>query len=235
MKKVIYTVITSDDYTLKEPIVINSNWELICFTNQKKLTSKNWRIIQIDNQRLTNQKLSRKIKLLSHSYLNFADLSIYIDSRFTINRNLDMFVDKYLQNKYLAIMLHNRRNCLFDEADYLIKLNIASKSRLTKQINKYISEGMPANFGLFAPGIMIRKHHNVVLDEFMELWWKEVYKWTEVKDGVRFSRTDYVVLIRQSNTSPLIRVQVEADKKKIGLELLERFKKLVLEIKKDYR
>ena len=64
---------------------------------------------------------------------------------------------------------------------------------------------------------------------------KEVYKWTEVKDGVRFSRTDYVVLIRQSNTSPMIRVQVETENAKLAAELAKKFGDLVLKIKKDYR
>lgn len=64
---------------------------------------------------------------------------------------------------------------------------------------------------------------------------KEVYKWTEIKDGVRFSRNDYIVLIRQSNTSPVIRVQVEADNRKIAKELVERFGTFVLKVKKDYQ
>jgi hypothetical protein len=36
---------------------------------------------------------------------------------------------------------------------------------------------MPSNFGLWAPGIMIRKK-NVLLEHMMEIWWNDVCRYS---------------------------------------------------------
>jgi len=179
MEKIVYTVITSKDYKLRDPKDrLNIDWQHICFTNQPRIKSKQWEIIKIKNDHLTNQKLSRKVKILCHKYLPNCDMSLYLDSRFTICCDLNAFVNNY-SNKYpLSFMLHNRRNCLYDEAEYLMNMNIGSKYRLLKQIQQYQNEGMPAHFGLYAPGVMIRYHNSAHLIGLMEKWWEEVKKWT---------------------------------------------------------
>ena len=43
-----------------------------------------------------------------------------------------------------------------------------------KQMEKYWLEGMPDDFGLVGPGIMIREHNNPICKKIMEDWWEEV-------------------------------------------------------------
>jgi len=181
MNKVIYTVVTGTEYPLAEPIVENKEWEHICFTNNPKLVSKNWDIRLLKhNHGLDNQKLSRVVKILHYLFINKSiDITIYIDSKFTIKRNLDKFVDMYApRTTDIAIMKHNRRKCAYAEATFLIEQQMANRKLLLNQINAYKAAQFPRNFGLFAPGIMIRRNNSPLINILMDNWWKEVEKWT---------------------------------------------------------
>lgn len=166
MKKVVYTVILGD-YTLQEPSVINNGWEYICFTDQD-LTSDIWKFVKIEGGR----KTSRKIKINSYKYFDY-DICLYLDSKFKVKKNLNDFIDNNL-NSDLCLMQHSKRNCLYDEGYFCMKFGLDTSDNILPQLNKYESENMPKNFGLFAPGIMIKRNTPEV-NEFMKLWYEEVF------------------------------------------------------------
>ena len=80
-KKVIYTCISGDYDILNEPIVINKEWDYICFTDSD-IQSEHWTIKKIPDDckydvnettgeqiELSKVKIARKIKINSHLYL----------------------------------------------------------------------------------------------------------------------------------------------------------------------
>lgn len=180
MKKVIFTVMFGD-YDLYEPTIHNKDWEHICFTDKPK-DSKIWNVNIIKNIK-DNRKLSREIKIKFYNYFN-CDVCIYIDSKFTIKIDLDKCVADNLKNDF-CLMKHNKRTCVYDEAEFCIEHNKDSKEIITKQIESYKKEGFPKKFGLYAPGIMIRKDTPEVR-KFMDLWYKEVEKFS-YRDIISFS------------------------------------------------
>lgn len=167
MKKVVYTVILGK-YKLNEPLVKNKGWEYICFTDQN-LKSKTWKIVKAKS----GKKESRKIKIMSHMFFDY-DICLYLDSKFVVKCNLDNFVHKYLKSD-LCVMKHNKRNCVYKEGEFIIKLGIDKAKIIRPQLEKYRKEGMPERFGLYAPGIMIKKN-TLEVNKFMKLWYDEVYK-----------------------------------------------------------
>jgi len=177
MNKVAYTVLTGKGtYTLKDIKFKTPGWRYVCFST-KNIKSKDWEIINIDSSHgLNNKKLSRRVKILNHEYLPNEDISVYFDSKFTIRHDLDKFVSDYLQEPYdMAVMKHNRRNCIYEEEKLLIKLRIDDPKTIKTQVDKYRKSGFPKQKGLYAPGIMIRKHNNSVKD-LMECWFSEIEK-----------------------------------------------------------
>ena len=48
------------------------------------------------------------------------------------------------------------------------------KERFLNQVEKYWIEGMPEDFGLVLPAIMIREHNNPICSRLMKEWWEEV-------------------------------------------------------------
>jgi len=166
-KRCIYTVLIgqSDKYTLKEPVYKNDNWDYICFTDRSDLKSKTWHIRQVNEcSKWDPVYLSRKIKILCDYYLPDYNMSLYVDSKFTQRVNLDKFIANFACD-YFTVMSHPKRNCVFDE---LKKLNKKELSFYYKNI------GMPQNYGLFAPGIMFRKHHSKKMISFCNKWFDEI-------------------------------------------------------------
>jgi hypothetical protein len=179
MKKVIYTVLFGD-YKLYEPEVQNPEWKHICFSD-RPLKSKNWdvRVIECKNKR----KKSREVKILFDQYID-CDVCIYIDSKFKIKTNLNEFVDKRLKND-LCVMKHNKRECAYIEGYFCIDRGKDVKYPLSIQLEHYGKEGFPENFGLYAPGIMIRRNTEPVRN-FMRLWNEQVQRYS-YRDIVSFS------------------------------------------------
>ncbi len=191
-KNVVYTTIFGKGYGLNEPKRITANWDYVCFTDNEKLESNFWDIRYIPLNNGDPRKLSRKIKILNDVYLPGYAVSIFLDARFTIKDNLDKFVGNNLKHD-MAVMRHNRRSCLFKEAEYLQekgKLNAEDKKLLSRQIRRYRVKHVPENLGLWAPGIMIRKQNNSRIRDMMRLWYEEMMGYSH-RDIVSFAFAKY--------------------------------------------
>lgn len=178
MKKVIYTILFGD-YILHEPTYLNNDWELICFSDMV-IKSDNWNVVNVKYD--DPIKKSREIKIRCDRFIDF-DICIYIDAKFTIKCDLNKFVYNNLKFN-MSLMKHNRRNCLYKEAKYCLDIGKGKKEDIIKQINYYKQLGFPKNFGLYAPGIMIRKNNHDIL-KFMKLWYDEVKKYS-CRDQISF-------------------------------------------------
>jgi hypothetical protein len=170
MKKIVYTVLFGD-YILYEPTVINKDWQLLCFSDRPR-QSKNWKVKVIDCGKDIRKK-SREVKIRFDRFLD-CDLCLYLDAKFKINVDLDMFVKDNLKHD-LCVMRHNKIICAYAAAYFCIKKGIGDKHDILKQIDSYKKEGFPENFGLYAPGIMLRKNTKEIID-FMTLWYEEIEK-----------------------------------------------------------
>lgn len=169
-RKVCYTVATGPKVKLTPVLSQAVGWDYICFTNNANIEPKGWEIRHIKESKEDDKYLSRKVKILHDRYLPGCHRSVYIDTRFTPIASIDHFVNKRLKCDF-SVMDHKKRDCVYDEITYLReKLGYDC----TKQREKYMSEGMPMHFGLWSPGIMLRKHRSVALEKFCTLWWEEV-------------------------------------------------------------
>lgn len=178
LKKIAFTILLGS-YKLNEPTYINKDWNLICFTDQN-FVSKNWSIINIRSN--SPRKKAREIKIMCNRFLDF-DMCLFIDAKFRINCDLNNFVKKNFRHD-ITLMRHNKRHCIYDEANFCINNNIGNKTNILEQVNSYKKNGFPANFGLYATGILIRKNTPKVT-RFMELWYDEIRKYS-CRDQISF-------------------------------------------------
>ena len=178
MNKVIYTIIIGPDNRLREPNMVCPGWEYICYTDRTDLKSDVWNIVNIsDRVKLTNNPDSLNWSNRQYSrYLKInygANFSVYMDARFKPIDNLDTFVISKLKRGYdIALCNHNRRDCIQTEADYLIRHNMINRKALLGQVHRYMKEGYPANYGLWVPNVLIRRHSRR-MRKFQNAWWKE--------------------------------------------------------------
>jgi len=136
MNKVIYTASIGEAYRVFEPVVTCKGWRVVCITN-RDMQLNGWEVMKIPNKpNLTEVKFARYIKTHPHEYFPDADVSIWIDTKFTVTCDLDTVLKKYLpKDKDFVIMDHNRRNCIYEEAEVIYK-NFAEFPRIVNAVKK---------------------------------------------------------------------------------------------------
>ena len=169
MKKIIYTIITNDCDTLKEPLKHSPGWDYLCLTDNPNLKSDTWNI-EVVNDLEDPKKLSRLYKIKNH-FPDY-DLSIFIDATFSIKRPLDPFALSKTEGIWLNS--HPQRQCLYEEAQVVIDKNLDNPETVLNQISRYKAEGLPEQNGLYRCGIMVRNPKDDRITEMCDLWWKEV-------------------------------------------------------------
>lgn len=173
-KIVVYTAITGNYDELLIPEYVNNNFDYICFTDNKDLKSDFWEIRLMEDLDLDNIRKARHYKILPHLYLKEYDYSLWVDANFRIIGNLENFLNKYVKNNKLMCIIHEKRNCIYDEADACINLKKDSEKIITSQMRKYKTEGYPENHGLIASGILFRNHKESKVIKLMNDWYKEI-------------------------------------------------------------
>lgn len=170
----VYTVLTGNYDSLKEPEYINPEFDYICFTDNDSLTSGVWSIRKLeDEENLGAQRLSRKPKILVDRYLGEYDYSIYIDSKLKIIGNLYEYINKYSLGAPMLCFPHYERDCVYEEAKECIRLKKDKEDIIRRQTERYRCEGMPENYGLIEAACMVRAHRSQEVTKVMEDWWNE--------------------------------------------------------------
>lgn len=198
-KGVVYTAIFGDYEPLLDPKVINKNLDYICFTDNPDLKSDVWTVKvipdYIDDFNNFNNEISftdldytrraRTIKTLPHVFLKDYDFSIWVDAGFLITGDIIEFINRYTEKDFLGIT-HSVRNCLYDEANEVLRLKIDDENLILKQIERYKKDNYPTNNGLIESGILFRRHNNPKLVKVMEDWFAEIFKFSK-RDQISFN------------------------------------------------
>lgn len=179
-KTVIYTCITGNYETLVDPSVISEDFDYVCFTDNLKLKSNIWEIREIPEElkHLSNVKQQRCIKICPHKYLNEYNDSIWLDANIDIIEDIKTFINTQCDEKDKTIFIpqHPSRQCIYKEGAECIKIKKDKSDIINFQLDKYLTEGFPENYGLVQTGIMYRKHNELSCVEVMELWESELSK-----------------------------------------------------------
>ena len=178
MKKLaVYTAIYGKKDILKDPLHVNSEYDYICFTDDKNLKSNVWKTIYsppVDKDPVRSAKI---FKIKPHEYLSEYKMSLWIDANFIIKNNLESFLQKsqYLKQADMLLFEHDQgRNCIYDEAAVIIQDNKDDPNLVQNQMNKYKTENYPAKRGLSANSIMLKNHNKCAMIDLSNMWWKEV-------------------------------------------------------------
>lgn len=213
-KIIIYTCNFGGYESVKEPLHVDPEVEYILFTDDKTLKSKRWKVVVIDECLDDARRTSRLPKILAHRYLPAHDVSLYLDSSLELKeKNVRSMIENCLEGKELAFYKHYKRNCVYDEIEFVTnsKDRILVNHELSKnQIKKYQEIKYPKNNGLYENAFIVRKNTKKV-QLLNELWWKEYSEGAErdqfslmyslyklnikpnaIKKGEQFRKSPYV-------------------------------------------
>ena len=128
-KTIIYTVITGNYDTIKQPLVVEEGVEYVLFTNNPGIVDAGvWKVVQIPSEqwqgrteRENNILLSRKVKMLPHKYLpKGAEWSIYIDADMLIKEPLTRLLKDLREETLFAACRHSYCGSVREEIEDLI-------------------------------------------------------------------------------------------------------------------
>ena len=181
-KKVIYTCITGGYDSIIEPKKITEDFDYICFTDDKTLTSNFWEIRELPEEvkDLSVTKKQRYVKINAHKVLPEYELSIWVDGNVLVKGDLNKLIEKYVEGKEnisVFVPKHPKRNCIYEEAKICISMRKDTAENINPQIESFKKEGFPEKYGLLQSNILIRKHLNEDCIKLMEKWF------SVLKDG----------------------------------------------------
>lgn len=166
---IIYTCITGNKDILNDSINTQGA-RAVCFTDNPELKSDVWEIKLIPNLFKDIRRDSRVVKMLPHIFFPDTEYSLYLDANIISKVPLNRLVREWLQDTDIAVFGHTTRDCLFDEANECIRLELDDKETIEKHIERY--KDFPKHKGLYQCGVILRRH-TPQIKRLNEAWWAE--------------------------------------------------------------
>lgn len=173
-KIVIYTALFGNYDNLIEPHSEFEHCDFVCFTDDDSVISNVWKIILVENKTLYPNMQNRYYKLHPNVFFQDYEFSMYIDSNVMMWNSPFDLISKYMTEFSIAAPAHPHRNCLYQEANEVIRLGKASSEIVNSQMEEYKSLGFPRDFGLCEMNVIIRKHNDIHIINLMNDWWVEL-------------------------------------------------------------
>lgn len=176
--RAVYTCITGGYDILQQHEHIDFNWDYICFCDDPRLLALGaisvWEIRPLAFMELDSVRNARWHKIHPQQILQDYEYSLWCDGNITI---IDRRIFQRLEalaatDTFLSIAKHPSRECIYDEIDACIaqqKDDPASMQALEKEVLK--PAGYPKGYGLYATGIIFRKHTVPQCSTIMTEWW----------------------------------------------------------------
>jgi hypothetical protein len=157
--------------------------DFICFSDTP-LRARPWKTILINPPALDPTRQNRYYKLLPHLHLPDYAASIYIDGNMMVKGNVVDWAWELLEQKPMWAFDHqqsgaNGRDCLYEEHLALLRMweqgfQKDDPASMNAQIARYRAEGYPEHNGLTFNSVLLRNHHDPLVEQTMNLWWEQV-------------------------------------------------------------
>lgn len=172
MKTIVYSAIYGNyDEPKKHPL----GTKPILFTDS--IESEDWEVRKVERKEVHPRMQAKYFKCMSHEVLD-CDISIWIDGSATIKTpNFEDWCLKQLGDSDIALFRHPDRSCIYIEADFCKDMPKYRELPIMEQVQEYETMGYPKNAGLWACGLLIRRHNDKV-KKFNKLWWRHNNKHT---------------------------------------------------------
>lgn len=175
---VVYTAITNGTNRydhLKEQRKFDDT-EFVAFL-ENPVESDTWSSRQIHREFSDPCRNAKIHKILSHVYFPDKEYSLWIDGSvsmlfpFPVSRLIQI----YLSDSDIALFKHCGRKCIYEEVSTCIKMKLDDPVVMKRQVERYRSEGYPANAGLGECTVLLRRHTEQI-KKLNEMWWSEICK-----------------------------------------------------------
>lgn len=187
----VYTAVFGNYDTLFQPDVVPDDVDFVCFTDDPDIVRGVWEPRVVTNDDLSPKLMSGRRKVLAHRFLPEYEYSIWVDGNLHLRGPVHELLDRYLEGYNLAVPVHSRRDCIYDEGRACIEQGKADPEAIRAQLDRYHDASFPEGFGLSATRIVLRCHNAPEVVEAMETWWDEYRRGAE-RDQLSFEYAAWV-------------------------------------------
>ena len=190
-KRVVYTCLFRNYETLNEqPLAIDSKVPFICFTDQHDLNSKTWSFRTVKPLSIDPARESKRVKILPHQFLKEFNESIYIDASCILKMTPAYIFKAYLYrgSRNFVCLRHPWRDCIYQEAEEIVKSDIDVEFKVREQMDHYKRLGFPEHAGLIAGTFLLRRHLREDVKHSSEVWFAHVLRYSK-RDQLSFNFT----------------------------------------------
>lgn len=195
-KKVIFTYITGDYDKLIEPEVITPGWDYVCFSDNPKLKSRNWDVRPLHTHDQDIECPKRRANAIVMKYYEYIsdhyDICIIIDGNIKISKNLDTLLSDFefdRENIDLMIGQHPTRDCVYDEAKEIVKLQKDDANNIIKHVKILQREGYPYKNGLCETCVFIISRKSKKCIGLFSEWYDTYMSLPSKRDQMTFDYT----------------------------------------------
>lgn len=184
----ILTSIYNSFDTLKPILPQSTDVEWICVTdtywpqpNDPPVTN-GWKIVYEPRPHLHSARAAKTPKCLPWLYTS-AESSIWIDASYRVTST--NFAEEAIRHADpIAQFKHPWRNCAFDEADEILRIpkHVNEYENVKRAITALSDSGHPDNWGLWATGVIARRHTDDVISAGFD-WLSNIYRYS-VRDQI---------------------------------------------------
>lgn len=171
----VYTAVFGNYDSIK-PVGVKSKFcDYYLFTDGNVDENLGWTVREADfpTEYKTADNVTKNRYLKMHPDVLFPDYdySIYIDG--TVELKYDIFpLLGRMGEGFIAMNRHHVRDCIYSEAQTIIRVGKAKAQEVTALMDRYKEEGLPEHFGLTECNIIVRKHSDQRCKKLMSDWWQ---------------------------------------------------------------
>jgi Protein of unknown function (DUF616) len=175
MRVIAYTVVVGDYDRLQAPLIVEPDIDYVAVTDSTSGSlPAPWRGMPLRHRDRNARMTARWHKLHPHILFPDHDVSLYLDGNICLKREIRGLVEQMSGIARMALFRHPERGCPYEEAEVIKRYRLDDPAIVDIQMAYYRRLGYPANRGLFAGSIQIRRHRDRELAAFLEDWWRQL-------------------------------------------------------------
>ena len=172
---VIFTAIAGGYEDLIIPEYLDPRFDYVCFVDRSQNDLGVYDIRPIQYYTSDPVRSARFVKTHAHELLTKYDVAIWIDANVLVKSDLFALVERVLESgRPFGAIAHPLRSSVYEEAEECKRADKDSPAIIDKQIDRYRTEGMPAEAGLIESNLMVWNLRHPSAKRILDLWWREI-------------------------------------------------------------
>ena len=166
------------NYDSLKPVLpqLGADVDWVVVTDDPALAAAGWRVVYEPRPGTHPNRAAKTPKMLPWRYTD-APASVWVDASYQVV-SATFVRDVVIRAHPVAQWGHPWRGCIYDEAEASAGIPKYAGEPIAEQVAAYRERGHPTGWGLWATGVIARRHDDPRVRELGERWLEHCYRWS---------------------------------------------------------